>query len=110
MTNAGIKVYPVNKNADGGDYDVKVYNSISQLPDKSDIACVMVGKEKVLTAIEELNEQGVKKVLVQSKRMVDDKTEEFCMENNIELTIGCALMAEGKGLHRFHGFLAGGVK
>ncbi len=66
-----------------------------------------LGKKKVLTAIEELNEQGVKKVLVQSKRMVDDKTEEFCMENNIELTIGCALMAEGKGLHRFHGFLAG---
>lgn len=106
MSKAGITVYPVNRNAEAS-YDIKVYSDLSEVSDMPEVGVILVGQDEILGAIKELKSYGVKKVLVQSKRFIDGETESYCDEKGVELNVGCPLMAAGKGLHRFHGFLAG---
>lgn len=106
MEKNGIEVHAVNGVSEGP-FDRKVYRKLNEIPDLPDTACVLIGKANVLEAVRELESVGVKRILVQSKGYVDHDLEEFCEAKGLELTTGCAFMAIGKGLHRFHGFLAG---
>lgn len=106
LMKAGIKVFPVNKKKDAT-YDVEVYNSLSDIETMPEIGYILTSKAYVRDAVKELSQAGIKKVLVQSKSFIDEKTVAFSEENGVELYYGCPLMAKGKGLHRFHGWLAG---
>ena len=102
----GIKVYPMNKNA-GGTYDVKVYQSFDELPNIPQTAFVLVNKEHAIDAVKSLAEKGIKKVLFQTKRSVDEEVLGICKDAGMEVAIGCPMMLFGGGLHRFHGWIAG---
>lgn len=106
MVDAGIKVFPVNKNKEA-DYDVLVYNDLAEIPEVTATACVLTSRANMLRAIEELKDYGIKRIQVQSKKSVDQEMMDYCSKMNIELSIGCPMMAIGSGFHRFHGFLAG---
>ena len=106
MVAQGIRVYPLNRN-ESGNYDIQVHQSLADLDSIPETACVLVGKNSVLEAIKALESYGVKRVLIQSRAFANEEVEIFCRTKGIELTAGCPFMAIGKGLHRFHGFLAG---
>lgn len=106
FVNNGIKVYPLNTKANGS-YDIKVYDSLKSLPKVPECAVVLLNKENVRKAINELGNSGVKRILFQNKKMVDSDILEECRKIGIEAVIACPMMILGSGLHKFHGFLAG---
>ncbi len=106
FTSNGIKVYPINPKLEGN-YDVKVYRSIAQLPKIPTTAYVLLKKENARKAIYELAENGIKKIQFQNKRNVDEAILQACSELGIETLIACPMMRFGTGLHRLHGFFAG---
>lgn len=106
MTKEGIRVYPVN-NQPNGSYDIQVYNSVGEIENVPDTACLLISKAGVPDAMKDLAEYGVKRVLVQSKSFISEESAKICLENNMELSVGCPFMSIGKGFHRFHGWLAG---
>lgn len=101
----GVKAYPVNPN--DADYDIKVYRSLEDIPEKVDIAYVLTSKVNSGNALETVANAGIKKALVQSAKLVEEETVKMCESKGVELAAGCPMMSVGKGLHRFHGFLAG---
>lgn len=106
LVNSGIKVYPYN-NKVNGNYDIKVYDSLSKLPKVPKCAIVLLNKENGKNAIKELGKSGIKRILFQSKRIVDNEMLEDCKRMGIETAIACPMMILGSGLHKFHGILAG---
>lgn len=50
---------------------------------------------------------GIKRILFQSKKSVDQETLEECRSAGIETAVACPLMFLGSFLHRIHGFFAG---
>ena len=106
FTDAGLKVYPVNpKKSDS--YEVKVYNDIDELPKVPATAYILLNNKDVKNTVRELKEKGVKKILFQLGKTADKEILDDCAAVGIEAVVGCPMMVFGKGLHRFHGFLAG---
>jgi len=54
-----------------------------------------------------LSGNGIKRILFQSKKSVDQETLEECRSAGIETAVACPLMFLGSFLHRIHGFFAG---
>jgi predicted CoA-binding protein len=102
MSAKGLTVYPVNPRQ-GASFQSKVYASLSELPAKSEDAILLLSNEKADAALDELAAKGYKRVLLRHKGTAVAKAEKL----GLEVAVGCPLMAYGKGLHRFHGFLAG---
>ena len=102
MTGKGLTVYPVNPKQ-GASFSTKVYASLDELPAKSEDAILLMSNAKAESALSELAGKGYKRVLLRQKGSAVAKAESLGME----ASVGCPLMAYGKGLHRFHGFLAG---
>ncbi len=102
MTTKGLTVYPVNPKK-GASYSTKVYASLDELPAKSEDAILLMSNDKAEAALNELASKGYKRVLLRQKGSAVAKAEGLGME----VAVGCPLMAYGKGLHRFHGFLVG---
>ncbi len=106
LSDAGLKVYPVNpKKSDN--YEVKVYNDLSELPKIPSTAYVLLNSKDVKDTIRILKDKGVKKILFQPGKTATKEILDDCAASGIEAVVGCPLMVFGKGLHRFHGFLAG---
>jgi len=106
FTRGGIKVYPVN-NKPNGSYDIKVYNSLSDLPKVPETAFVLLNKENARKAVNQLADSGVKRILFQGKKNVDDELLSDCSKMGIEVAVGCPMMVFGSGLHKIHAFFAG---
>lgn len=106
FTDAGMKVYPVNpKKSDT--YDVKVYNDINELPKVPTTAYILLNNKDVKDTVRNLKNKGVKKILFQPGKTADKEILDECAASGIEAVVGCPMMVFGKGLHRFHGFMAG---
>jgi predicted CoA-binding protein len=106
MSNNGFKVYPVNSNKDRK-FDCKVYNELSELPSIPENVYILMNKDNIAKAVGSLKGKGIKRILFQNKRVVDNSLLEQCREMEIETAVACPMMMFGKGIHRFHGFLAG---
>jgi len=102
----GIKVYPLNNKA-GGSYDVKVYRCISELPKIPECAYVLLNTENARNAVRELAGSGVKRILFQNKKSVDEGILNECKKAGIETVVACPMMVLGSGLHKLHAFFAG---
>lgn len=106
FSDSGLKVYPVNpKKSDN--YEVKVYNDISELPKVPTTAYILMNNKDVKNTVRTLKDKGVKKILFQLGKTADKEILDDCAASGIEAVVGCPMMVFGKGMHRFHGFLAG---
>lgn len=101
-----IKVYAVNSNATG-DLDIKIYNSIDELPKVPKCAYIYLAKDEITPWISRIKEKGVQRVLFHSKKDVEPTDVEACKKAGLETAIACPMMLLGKGIHKFHKFLAG---
>ncbi|MCX7773337.1 MAG: CoA-binding protein [Clostridia bacterium] len=106
MSNGGLKVFALNTK-DGGSYDVKVYKSYEELPHVPKAALVLLSLENARKAVKQLADHGVKKILFQNKKMVDQDIMDQCAKAGIEAVVACPLMRYGKGIHKLHAFFAG---
>jgi predicted CoA-binding protein len=89
---AGYKVYPVNPNADEilGD---KCYPSLESLPEKPQVADLVVPPKVTNQIIEVCKKLGIKKVWMQPGSECETALN-FCKENNIEVVHGVCVMVE----------------
>jgi len=101
-----IKVYAVNTNA-SGDTEIKIYKSLDELPKVPKCAYIYLEKDEIRPWIAVMKEKGVQRVLFHSKKDVAPEDVEACREAGLETAIACPMMLLGKGLHKFHKFLAG---
>lgn len=104
--NNGIKVYPLNNKADSS-FDIKVYRSLGELPKVPSCAFVLTNKTNAAKVVNELSSKGVKRILFQNSRYVDQDILDTCSKYGIETAVGCPMMLFGKGMHRLHAFFAG---
>lgn len=102
---AGITVYPVNPNKEGS-YDIKVYNSASEIDKVPETAYILTKRENTAEAFSDLKDTGVKRILFQSKKLVPEEVLEECRAKGIETAIACPMMLIGGGLHKIHRFFA----
>ncbi|MDP4092902.1 MAG: CoA-binding protein [Bacillota bacterium] len=106
FSNNGIKVYPVN-NKDKGNFDVKVYKSLEDLPQIPRTAYVLLNRKSAGKAVKELAEKGVRRILFQNTKNADQSLLEECSRLGIETIVACPMMRFGTGFHKIHGFFAG---
>ena len=106
FTDAGMKVYPINPKA-SEKYDVKVYQNISELPKIPSIAYILLDNENAKTAVRQLKDSGVKKILFHRGKTVDQSLLDECKVAGLETAVACPMMIFGSGLHKLHGFFAG---
>jgi predicted CoA-binding protein len=105
LEEAGKTVYPVNPKGTWG--DVTVYKTIESIPAKPWFALVLTDKKNTKNVVESLIKNNIKRVLFGSSQSVDQDILDQCKAHKIQTAIACPLMAYGKGMHRFHGWLAG---
>lgn len=106
FTNAGIKVYPVNPKT-SAKYDVKVYHSISEIPEVPSIAYVLMDNENAKTAVQQLKDSGVKKIMFHRGKTADQSLLDECSRAGIETAVACPMMLFGSGIHKLHALFAG---
>ncbi|MFP4016555.1 MAG: CoA-binding protein [Halanaerobiales bacterium] len=101
----GIRVYPMNNKENN--YDVKVYQTMEDLPTVPECAYVLLNKDNTKQVVKELVDNGVKKILFHNKKIVDSETLEECSKQGIETAVACPMMIFGSGIHKIHAFFAG---
>lgn len=106
FTDNGIKVYPYNTK-ENAQYDIKVYKSLSELPQVPQTAFVLLNTANASAAVKELIDKGVKRILFRSNTTADQATLEECEKAGIETAYGCPMMLYGSGLHKLHAVFAG---
>ena len=104
--NNNIKVLAMNSKAEG-DNGIKVYKTFAELPNVPECAYIYLAKEDIAPWIDQLVAAGVKRVLFHSKKDVDPGDIDACKKVGLETAVACPMMLLGKGIHRFHKFLAG---
>ena len=106
FTNKGIKVYPLNLRKDGN-YDVKVYNTLDEIKKVPATAYVLLKSENTKKTVARLAEKGVKRILFQNAKTVDQDTLDNCKKMGVETAVACPMMILGSGIHRIHAFFKG---
>lgn len=106
FTDAGMKVYPVNPKT-SAKYDVKVYQDISELPKVPSIAYILLDNDNAKTAVRQLKDSGVKKILFHRGKTADQSLLDECKQAGIETAVACPMMIFGSGLHKLHALFAG---
>ena len=92
LRDAGLKVYPVNPNADKvlGD---KCYPNLEALPEKPDVADIVVPQRVTEEVVKTCRKLGMAKVWMQpgseSQAAID-----FCRRNGIDVIYGICIMQE----------------
>jgi predicted CoA-binding protein len=92
LRNAGLKVYPVNPNADKvlGD---KCYPNLEALPEKPDVVDIVVPPKVTEEVVKTCGKLGIAKVWMQpgseSQAAID-----FCRKNRIDVIYGICIMQE----------------
>lgn len=101
-----ITVYAMNSKADS-DKELKLYKSFSDLPKVPKCTYIYLEKDEITPWIAEMKANGVERVLFHSKRDVEQSDIDACRQTGLETAVACPLMLLGKGMHKFHKFLAG---
>lgn len=106
LERAGFTVHPVNKNPSSM-LELPLHRCLDVLPPETRQALVLLAGDRALAAVEDLGKLGYRKVLFRSRGLAGKAALERAAALGMEVAVGCPLMVYGKGLHRFHGFLAG---
>jgi acyl-CoA synthetase (NDP forming) len=106
LSQNGFIVYPLN-NKPGGNYDVKVFTLLSELPEIPENAYILTNKDNTKNIIGQLAKAGVKRILFQSRMNVYPETLKECEKLGLQTSIACPMMVYGSGFHKFHAFFAG---
>ena len=106
FTSNGINVYPMN-NKPSSIYDTQVYHSLDQLPKVPEVAYVLLNKNNSNKIINQLADSGVKKIIFQNKKCLDNAVLEACRKRKLEAVVACPMMILGSGIHKLHGYIAG---
>jgi len=106
FTNAGIRVYPLNPKT-SEKYNVKVYHDLSELPKIPSVAYILMNNENAKTAVQQLKNYGVKKIMFHRGKTADQTLLNECKDAGIETAVACPLMLFGSGIHKIHAWLAG---
>lgn len=101
-----IKVFALNSEATG-DTDIKVCTSLAELSEVPSCAYIYLDVGDIDPWIQPLADAGVTKVLFHSKNDVTPGQLDACKKAGLETAVACPLMILGKGMHWFHGKLAG---
>lgn len=101
-----IRVYALNAGATGGP-DIRIYRSFDDLPKVPECAYIYLEKDEITPWISVMKEKGVQRVLFHSKKDVEPADIEACRKAGLETAVACPMMLLGKGIHKFHKFLAG---
>lgn len=101
----GTRVFPVNPNR--GDFDVPVFAHLDEVSAKPELAYVLTSRARNDGLPAQLAARGVKRVLFNSKLSADAALIAECERLGMRTAVACPLMSLGKGMHRFHGWLAG---
>lgn len=101
---AGISVLPYNPNK--ADYDVKVFNNLSDIESMPEVASVVLGKESLSEAIDSILDSGVKRIIINSKASVTQEIVDKCNSKDVKLDVFCPLLIVGTGFHKIHKFFA----
>ncbi len=104
LADSGIKVYPYNPNK--SEYDVKVYNDYNEIKDIPEVAVVLLNKENLSSAIDDLLGSGIKRLIINNKNSASEEVIQKCKDKAIELNILCPLLIVGTGFHKIHKFFA----
>lgn len=104
--NNNIKVFALNSKATD-DAGIKIYKSLTELPKVPECAYIYLAKEDITPWIGQLASAGVKRVLFHGKKYVEPNDIDACKNAGLETAMACPMMLLGKGIHRFHKFLAG---
>lgn len=106
LSRSGLEVYPYNQRK-GETFSVKVFDSLDAIPGNPDAAVVAVKAEHALGLVDSLHGKGVKNILFVSRTAASPAVLEKCGSLGVTAAVACPLMLYGKGMHRFHGWLAG---
>ncbi|MCX7709689.1 MAG: CoA-binding protein [Clostridia bacterium] len=106
FTNKGIKVYPLNRK-ENVRFDIKVYKRPAELPKIPKCAYLLINADNAEAIIQQLAENGVRRILFHSSKTVHPSTLDQCRKMGIETAVACPMMTLGSGLHRIHGFFSG---
>lgn len=92
LKNAGYKVYPINPNIEAllGD---KVYPTLESLPEKPDVADVVVPPKITEEVVKTCKKLGIARVWLQPGSE-SDAAIRFCQENGIDVVYGVCVMVE----------------
>jgi hypothetical protein len=101
-----IRVTAMNEDA-RDDAGIKLFRNFGELPGVPKTAYIYLDKKDIGPYIGQLADADVKRVLFHSKRDVDPDQLESCKKAGLEIGVACPMMLLGKGLHRFHAWLAG---
>lgn len=104
--NNNIRVLAMNSTAKS-DSGQKVVADFTELPKVPECAYIYLDKKDITPWIDRLAAAGVKRVLFHSKKDVNPEDIEACKKAGLETAVACPMMLLGKGIHRFHKFLAG---
>lgn len=94
LKETGHIVYPITPNYDTVHGD-KAYKSISELPEKVDVAEFIVNREVGYKVIRECAREGIKNIWLQPGARSEEILN-FAMENNMEVVQSCVLVETNK--------------
>ena len=94
LRNAGYKVYCVNPNADEV-MGVKCHQNIETLPEKPDVADIVVPPKIAEQVVRSCKKLGIMKVWMQPGSESEEAIR-FCKENGIDVVHGVCVMVERK--------------
>ena len=90
LVKKGYKVYPVNRRLDILD-GVKVYPTLSAIPEKVDVVDVVVPPKITEEVVRECKALGITRVWMQPGAESDEAVK-FCKENGIDVVHGACVM------------------
>lgn len=103
--NNNIKVFAINSSG-RGDAGTKIHTSLTELPNVPECAYIYLPSEAITPWIAPLASAGVKRILFHGRKYVEQNDIDACKKAGLEVAVACPMMLLGKGIHRFHKFLA----
>jgi len=98
LRNAKYKVYPINPNTDKI-LGAKCYPSLNALPEKPDVADLVVPPKVTEQVVKTCKKLGIKKVWMQPGSESETAIN-FCRENDLDVVHGVCVMVERRSRHK----------
>ena len=94
LLDGGYKVIPINPQ-DGEILGQKAYATITEAPEKIDVAIMIVPPEIGLQVLPQIKDKGINKVWFQPGSESEEQIA-YCKENNIQYVVGACIMIKRK--------------
>jgi len=105
LESQGFTLFSVNNSPTSG-FGPEVSRDLASMPADLVQAFILPGGDPALEAVEDLARRGFRRVLIRSRKLSESAVAK-ARELGLDAVTGCPLMVYGRGMHRFHGLLAG---